>query len=112
MFKKLYDVLMMIVTQFSQTSYARLVLAASVIIPLVLSMYTYLDRAIFDTKSALYNIANYSYDGFPWGSYFLAYLGVAKVDVCLTTLFGYICTAVIWSITTDLQPSFVAGKKR
>lgn len=112
MFKKLYEVLMMIFTQFSETNYARLIAAASVIIPLVLSMYTYLDTAIFDTKSALYNIANYSYEGFPFGSYLLAYLGVAKFDVCLTTIFGYVCTAVVWSITTDLQPAFVAGKKK
>lgn len=112
MFKKLYEVLMMIFTQFSETNYARLIAAASIIIPLVLSMYTYLDTAIFDTKSALYNIANYSYEGFPFGSYLLAYLGVAKFDVCLTTIFGYVCTAVVWSITTDLQPAFVAGKKK
>ncbi|HFX6249142.1 TPA: hypothetical protein ACIFCU_003807 [Acinetobacter baumannii] len=103
---------MMIFTQFSETNYARLIAAASVIIPLVLSMYTYLDTAIFDTKSALYNIANYSYEGFPFGSYLLAYLGVAKFDVCLTTIFGYVCTAVVWSITTDLKPAFVAGKKK
>lgn len=112
MFKKLYEVLMMIFTQFSETNYARLIAAAAIIIPLVLSMYTYLDTAIFDTKSALYNIANYSYEGFPFGSYLLAYLGVAKFDVCLTTIFGYVCTAVVWSITTDLQPAFVAGKKK
>ena len=52
MFKKLYEVLMMIFTQFSETNYARLIAAAAIIIPLVLSMYTYLDTAIFDTKSA------------------------------------------------------------
>lgn len=51
MFKKLYDVLKMILTQFSETSYMRLVAAASVIIPLIISMYQYLDKAIFDTKS-------------------------------------------------------------
>lgn len=111
MFKKLYDVLKMILTQFSATSYARLVVAASILIPLILSMYTYLDTAVFDTKSALANIASYSYDSFPIGSYFLCYLGVAKFDVCLTTIFGYIATAVVWSVTTDLQPALAAGKK-
>lgn len=112
MFKKLYDVLMMILTKFSQTNYLRLITAASIIIPLVISMYTYLDQAIFDTKTALNNIANYSYDGFPFGSYLVAYLGVAKFDTCLTTIFGYVCTAVVWSITTDLQPALAAGKKK
>lgn len=112
MFKKLYDVLKMILTQFSETSYVRLTVAASIIIPLIISMYTYLDTAIFDTKSALYNIANYSYDGFPFGSYFLAYLGVAKFDTCLTIIFGYVATAIVWSFTTDLQPALVSGRKK
>lgn len=112
MFKKLYDVLMMILTKFSQTNYLRLITAASIIIPLVLSMYTYLDQAIFDTKTALNNIATYSYDDFPFGSYLVAYLGVAKFDTCLTTIFGYVCTAVVWSVTTDLQPALAAGKKK
>ncbi|QNX50259.1 hypothetical protein IC784_08890 [Acinetobacter seifertii] len=112
MFKKLYDVLMMILTKFSQTNYLRLITAASIIIPLVISMYTYLDQAIFDTKTALNNIATYSYDGFPFGSYLVAYLGVAKFDTCLTTIFGYVCTAVVWSITTDLQCALAAGKKK
>ncbi|WP_288499446.1 hypothetical protein [uncultured Acinetobacter sp.] len=112
MFKKLYDVLKLILVQFSSTSYARLAVAMAIIIPLVLAMYTYLDTIIFDTKSALQNIANYSNDGFPVGSYFLAYLGVARFDVCLTTIFGYVTTAVVWSFTTDLQPALVAGKKK
>lgn len=112
MFKKLYDVLMMILTKFSETNYLRLITAASVIIPLVLSMYTYLDQSLFDTKKALYDIASYSYDGFPFGSYLLAYLGVAKFDICLTTIFGYLCTAVVWSFTTDLQPALAAGKNK
>lgn len=112
MFKKLYDVLKTILTQFSGTSYVRLVTAMAIIIPLVLAMYTYLDTVIFDTKSALQNIANYSNDGFPVGSYFLAYLGVAKFDVFLTTIFTYVTTAVVWSFTTDLQPALVAGKKK
>lgn len=112
MFKKLYDVLKMILVQFSETNYMRLVTAFAVIIPLVLAMYTYLDTVIFDTKSALQNIANYSHEGFPVGSYFLAYLGVAKFDTCLTIIFGYITTAVVWSFTTDLQPALIAGKKK
>lgn len=112
MFKKLYDVLKTILTQFSGTSYVRLAAAMAIIIPLVLAMYTYLDKVIFDSKAALYNIANYSNEGFPVGSYFLAYLGVAQFDTCLTIIFGYITTAVVWSFTTDLQPALVAGRKK
>lgn len=112
MFKILFDVLKLLLVQFAATSYMRLITAFAVIIPLVVSMYVYLDTVIFDTKSALQNIASYSGGGFPVGSYFLAYLGVAKFDVFLTTLFGYITTAVVWSFTTDLQPSLVAGKKK
>ncbi len=112
MFKKLYDVLKMILVQFSETNYMRLVTAFAVIIPLVLAMYGYLDQVIFDTKSSLQNISSYSANGFPIGSYFLAYLGVAKFDVFLTTIFGYLTTAIVWSFTTDLQPALVAGKKK
>ncbi|TNL41837.1 hypothetical protein [Acinetobacter bereziniae] len=112
MFKILFDVLKLLLVQFAATNYMRLITAFAVIIPLVVSMYVYLDTVIFDTKSALQNIASYSGGGFPVGSYFLAYLGVAKFDVFLTTLFGYITTAVVWSFTTDLQPSLVSGKKK
>ncbi|MFK4049886.1 hypothetical protein [Acinetobacter venetianus] len=112
MFKSLKNVLMTILTQFAETNYLRLAVAFSVIIPLVTSMYLYLDTAIFDTRQTLYEINTYSYDGFPIGSYVLAYLGVAKFDVCLTTIFFYITTAVVWSVTTDLQPALTAGKRR
>lgn len=112
MFKKLFDVLKMILTKFSETSYLRLIAAMSVLVPLITAMYQYLDTAVFDTKTALSNISSYSYESFPIGSYFIAYLGVAKFDVCLTTIFGYIATAVVWSITTDLQPALAAGKKK
>ena len=112
MFKKLYDVLKLILVQFSETNYMRLITAFAVILPLVLAMYTYLDTVIFDSKKALLNIASYSNEGFPVGSYFLAYLGVAQFDVCLTTIFTYITTAIVWSFTTDLQPAVVGGKKK
>lgn len=112
MFKILFDGLKLLFIQFAATNYMRLITAFAVIVPLVTAMYFYLDTVIFDTKSALQNIASYSNEGFPVGSYFLAYLGVAKFDVFLTTIFGYITTAVVWSFTTDLQPALVAGKKK
>lgn len=112
MFKKLYDVLMMVLTKFSETSYTRLLITAAIVIPLVITMYSYLDQAIFNTRNSLYEISSYSYDGFPWGSYLLTYLGVAKFDVCLTTIFGYIATAMVWSFTTELQPVLSGGKKK
>ena len=112
MLNSIKHILLTVLTQFSETNYMRLIAAFAVIIPLVLAMYSYLDTVIFDTKQALTDIASYSANGFPLGSYVLAYLGVAKFDVCLTTIFFYITTAVVWSFTTDLQPALVAGKKK
>lgn len=104
--------LLTILTQFSQTNHVRLVAAFAVIIPLVKAMYDFLDRVIFDTKQALLDIATYNADGFPLGSYALAYLGVAQFDLALSTIFFYVTTAVVWAFTTDLQPALAAGKKK
>lgn len=112
MFKSLLSVLQTILVKFSETNYMRLVTAFAVIVPLVLAMYSYLDTAIFDTKQSLQNIASYSHQGFPVGSYLLAYMGVAKFDVAISTIFFYITTAVVWSFTTDLQPALMGGKKK
>ncbi|MBO3656707.1 hypothetical protein [Acinetobacter haemolyticus] len=112
MFKSLKSVLATILVQFSETNYMRLVAAFAVIIPLVISMYGFLDTAIFNTKHALDDISSFSHDGFPIGSYALAYMGVAKFDVAITTIFFYITTAIVWSFTTDLQPALVAGKRK
>jgi len=43
---------------------------------------------------------------------YIAYMGVAKFDVAISTIFFYITTAVVWSFTTDLQPALVGGKKK
>jgi hypothetical protein len=112
MFNSLKNVLSTIFTQFSETNYMRLFVAFSVIIPLVLSMYNMLDTAIIDTRNSLADISSYSLDSFPLGSYVLAYMGVAKFDIAITTIFFYITTAVVWSFTTDLQPALIAGKRR
>lgn len=112
MLKALKEILLTIGTQFAETNYMRLIAAFAVIIPLVISMYGYLDQVIFNTKHALSDIANYQHGGFPIGSYALAFLGVAKFDVALTTIFFYITTAIVWSFTTDLQPALVAGKRK
>lgn len=112
MLNSIKHMLLIVFNQFAETSYMRLVAAFAVIIPLVLAMYSYLDTAIFDTKQALLDIASYSNGGFPVGSYVLAYLGVAKFDVSISTIFFYITTAVVWSFTTDLQPALIAGKRK
>ncbi|ENX04616.1 hypothetical protein [Acinetobacter courvalinii] len=112
MLKKLKEILLSIGIQFAETSTMRLVAAFAVIIPLVISMYGFLDQAIFNSRDALNQIGNYEQDGFPLGAYALAYMGVAKFDVAITTIFGYITTAIVWSFTTDLQPALVAGKKK
>ena len=112
MFKALSDVLKIIFVQFAETSYMRTVAAFAIIIPLVITMYGYMDQVIFDSKNALNTIATQTYDGFPIGSYFIAYLNVAQFDTFLTTIFGYICTAVVWSFTTDLQPALVRGVRK
>ncbi|AZN69119.1 hypothetical protein DX910_13565 [Acinetobacter haemolyticus] len=112
MFKALKEILLTIGIQFAETNYMRLIAAFAVIIPLVLAMYGFLDEAIFNTKDSLNDISNYSHDGFPIGAYALAYMGVAKFDVALTTIFFYMTTAIVWSFTTDLQPALVAGKRK
>lgn len=112
MLNAIKQMLLTILTQFSQTNHVRLVGAFAVIIPLVKAMYDFLDRVIFDTKQALLDIATYNADGFPLGSYALAYLGVAQFDVALSTIFFYVTTAVVWAFTTDLQPALAAGKKK
>lgn len=110
MFKQLKEMLLTILVQFSETKYSRLVIAAAVIIPLVITMYGYIDDVIFDTKSSLKAISEYSISksgkSFPLGSYMISYMSVAKVPECLTIIFGYITTAIVWSFTTDLKPSF------
>jgi len=111
MLNSIKQMLLTVLSQFAETSTVRLVAAFAIIIPLVVSMYTLMDTVIFDTKSALQNIATYSYEGIPLGSYILACLGVAQFDTCLTTIFFYITTAVVWSFTTDLQPALVSRKK-
>lgn len=112
MFKALASVLRTIFYQFAETSYLRTVAAFAIIIPLVITMYSYLDDVIFNSKNALSSIASYSYEGFPIGSYFIAYLNVAQFDTFLTTIFGYVCTAIVWSFTTDLQPALTRGFKK
>lgn len=112
MFKMLKEMLLSIGLQFAETSTMRLIAAFAVIIPLVLAMYGFLDEAIFNTKASLNDVGNFKYDGFPLGDYVLAYLGVAKFDVAITTIFGYITTAIVWSFTTDLQPAIAAGKRK
>ena len=112
MFKALSDVLKLILVQFAETSYLRTAAAFSIIIPLVVLMYGFMDDVIFESKYALSSIASYSYEGFPIGSYAIAYLNVAQFDTFLTTIFGYICTAIVWSFTTDLQPALVRGIRK
>lgn len=112
MLKSLKAMLGTILVQFSETNYMRLIAAFAVIIPLVISMYGFLDTAIFNTKQSLTDISSYSKDGFPLGSYVLAFMGVAKFDVAITTIFFYMTTAIVWSFTTDLQPALIAGKRK
>lgn len=110
MFKSLKEMLLTILVQFSETKYSRLLISAGVIIPLVITMYGYIDDVIFDTKSALNSISDYSIssgkDTFPLGAYTIAYMSVAKIPECLTIIFGYITTAIVWSFTIDLKPAF------
>lgn len=112
MFKSLIEALRIILVQFAETKYSRLLVMAAVIIPLVLAMYGYFDTVLLDSKQALNQISTYSITNdqnksFPVGAYTIAYMNVAKVDTCLTIVFGYIATAVVWSFTTDLKPMFV-----
>lgn len=111
MFKSLSHILKTILVQFAETKYTRLVVMAAVVIPLVLSMYGYFDTVLLDSKQALNQITTYSLtngnnQSFPVGAYTIAYMNVAKIDTCLTIVFGYIATAVVWSFTTDLKPAF------
>lgn len=110
MFKKLKEMLLTILVQFSETKYSRLVIVAAVVIPLVITMYGYIDDVIFDTKQAMQNISRYSIshagDSFPLGSYMISYMSVAKFPESLTIIFTWITLAVVWSFTTDLKPSF------
>ncbi len=106
MFKSLAHILKTILIQFAETKYLRTVAAAAIIIPLVITMYGYLDNVIFDARNALTNIASFNHDGFPIGSYAICYMNVAQFDTSLTIIFGYITTAIVWSFTTDLKPAF------
>lgn len=111
MFKSLLQVLRTVLVQFAETKYTRLLVVAAVIIPLVLAMYGYFDTVLLDSKEALNQISSYSITNdqnktFPVGAYALAYMNVAQFDTCLTIIFGYIATAVVWSFTTDLKPAF------
>lgn len=113
MFKSLLTVFQTILIQVAETNYMRLIAALAVIIPLVLTMYTYIDQVIFDSKRSLLAIQNYQLGGdFPFGAYFLSYAGVAQFDTFMITLFTYITMAVVWSFTTDLQPVLVAGRRK
>lgn len=110
MFNTLKQMLLTVLTQFSETKYSRLLISAAVIIPLVITMYGYIDDVIFDSKNALNSISDYSISNgqktFPLGAYTTAYMSVAKIPECLTIIFGYITTAIVWSFTTDLKPAF------
>ena len=111
MFKSLLQVLRTVLVQFAETKYTRLLVVAAVIVPLVLAMYGYFDTVLLDSKQALNQISTYSITNdqnksFPVGAYTIAYMNVAKFDTCLTIIFGYIATAVVWSFTTDLKPAF------
>lgn len=111
MLNKLKDMLLLLFVQIGDTKYARNLVVLGIVIPLVVTFYGYLDDVIFNAENAINTIQaqNVSYNGsnFPLGAYFIAYMNVAQIDVCLTTLFGYATAALVWSFTTDLKPAFV-----
>lgn len=115
MFQQLKHVLMLVYSQIADTKLSRTFLVLAVVVPLVTTMYGYFDQVLLDSKQALntINSQSVSVNGFsiPLGSYFISYLNVAQVDLCLATVFGYAAFAMVWSFTTDLKPAFVGGKK-
>lgn len=106
---------MLVYIQIADTKLTRTFAMLAILVPLVVTMYGYFDQVLFDSREALNTISNQSVsmNGFsiPLGSYFIAYMNVAQIDVCLTTVFGYAAAAMIWSFTTDLKPAFVGGRK-
>ena len=115
MINKLKHMLLVLFNQLAETKFARNIAVLAIIIPLVLMFYGYVDDVIFNAENAISTIhsQNVSYNGsnFPLGAYFIAYMNVAQIDVCLTTVFTYATTAIVWSFTTDLKPAFVKGGK-
>lgn len=111
MFKKLKEVLLSVSGSIANTQYLRIVLVAGIVIPLVISLYGYFDEIILKTNESLNSVASYraNYQGksVDIGTYAIAFMGLAKLDVCLVTVFTYITSAVVWSFTYDLKPLFV-----
>lgn len=115
MFTKLKMTLLMVFGQIADTSLIRTFAVLAIIVPLVVMMYGYLDDVFTQAETAISTIDSQTinYDGktFQLGNYFLAYCNVAQIDTCLTTVFGYAASALLWSFTTDLKPAFVSRKK-
>lgn len=110
MFKSLKALLLSVSGTLANTNYLRIILIASIVIPLVLVLYDYLDEVLLNANTALQSIeqAQISSSGktFPVGSYAISYLNVAQLPTCLTTIFGYLTSAIVWSFTYDLKPMF------
>lgn len=110
MFKMLKEVLLSVSASTANTNYLRIIIVAGIVIPLVLTLYGYLDDVIQKTNETMNSISSISgtYNGksVDIGSYAISFMGLAKLDICLVTVFGYITMAIVWSFTYDLKPLF------
>lgn len=110
MFKMLKDLLLNVSSSLAHTNYLRIVLTASVIIPLVITLYGYFDDVITNANDALNSIQDVTIsDGrnsVSVGYYAVSLMGLAQLHTVLITIFTYLTTAVVWSFTYDLKPMF------
>ncbi|WP_180012367.1 hypothetical protein [Acinetobacter sp. YH16055] len=110
MFKALKELLLSVAASTANTNYLRIIVVAGIVIPLVITLYGYFDEIIQKTNESLTSISSITgrYDGksVDIGTYAISFMGLAKLDVCLVTIFTYITTAVVWSFTYDLKPLF------
>lgn len=107
MFDKILHVLRLVFVQFFDTQFARQLVVVAIVVPLIVLMYGYFDEVVLNAEQALDTIQNQSVNDIPLGSYLIAYMNVAQIDTCLTTILGYMATALVWSFTTDLKPMMV-----
>ena len=110
MFKALKQLLLSVSASAANTNYLRIIIVASIVIPLVLTLYGYFDEIIQKTNESVNSISSISgsYNGksVDIGSYAISFMGMAKLDTCLVTVLGYLTGAVVWSFTYDLKPLF------
>lgn len=108
MFSSLKAVLLSVFAKIANTQFLRALVVAGVVIPLVITMYEYMDEVLFNAENAMRAIesAQISSNGrsFPVGDYAISFFKLAQFDTVLTTIFTYMTTAIVWSFTYDLKP--------